>query len=612
MSIRAKLTLLVLITAIAGASSLVIDRIMMRPIRRIESETAVLEDLEKNLLEYGVHTGRLNSDAFLNELEKVKSSKIDLDESFDAIARLEYLPSINDSITTAIDTIVLLRDSIDTNHDQLMKRTEDVIDMADRLDADETFTMTQIAWIDELPEGVSQDFLRQAVFFLSSTTTVLNRTIDSTLANMGAQFSTIRDEIDGYRATAARILLAVIALVIVIPVVAALIVANILAARIRKIEIGVARMKDGDLTDSIDVTSRDEMGVLSRNVNDFTAALVGSLQRVKDASRRNLTVKQELQAGVDRVTETTRSAGDTARTITDGIAGLEQTVQSTSDAVDTVETSLAALETALHDQISMIEESNASITQMIASVTNVRDITARKTADLDTLVAMASEGGSKMTGTIDMIGRIHNSIDEIRDTTNLISDIAARTNLLAMNAAIEAAHAGDAGRGFAVVAEEIRKLAEATAENSTRIDGVMTGVIQGIENAVNSSQETGGVFSRVNEEISATSASFREIAGSMDELKIGGTQILDAMAQLNDITGQVKDGRSEMSRASEENRRNVSDVDRISRNTAQGIAEIRRAFESLAEEMNAVADLSQDADAVSRSLDEEIGVFRLN
>ena len=369
-------------------------------------------------------------------------------------------------------------------------------------------------------------------------------------------------------------------------------------------------MKEGDLADRIFVKGRDELGRLSRNVNDFTDELSVSILKIQDINKVNINIKEKLISSVEQVSQTTADVSESAHIISGCMSTLDETVKVSNHAVLTVDEQLNQLEGALNNQIAMIEETTASITQMISSVSNVTTITNKKKDSLTSLVNFANEGGTKLQQTNDVITRVHNSIEEIQSTTSLIADISSRTNLLAMNAAIEAAHAGEAGKGFAVVAEEIRKLAEATSDNSKRIDGVMSGIVDNIKAAADSGVKTGKVFNHIESEVNQVSASFDEIAQSMVELSIGGEQILKAMSQLNDISTQVKDSDHSMKEASSANRKAIDRVEGISRESSEKVNTISSAVDILSREIQMVINLSGEINSISATLKEEASHFR--
>jgi methyl-accepting chemotaxis protein len=134
---------------------------------------------------------------------------------------------------------------------------------------------------------------------------------------------------------------------------------------------------------------------------------------------------------------------------------------------------------------------------------------------------------------------------------NVINGIAGSTNLLSMNAAIEAAHAGDAGRGFAVVADEIRKLADTSGKNAKEIGRQLKEVIAVITSAAEQSGRTRDSFVEIQTEIAGAMDAFQEITNATGELAEGGKQILEALQTLSDMSSRVKSGGGDMGEAQE-------------------------------------------------------------
>jgi len=180
----------------------------------------------------------------------------------------------------------------------------------------------------------------------------------------------------------------------------------------------------------------------------------------------------------------------------------------------------------------------------IASVTNSIDKMASQFADL---IEAAEKGRLAQADSRQKVELIETRSKALLEANKVISTIASQTNLLAMNAAIEAAHAGDSGRGFSVVADEIRKLAETSSEQSKTIKGEIQQVQDAIGEVVEVSRASEESFMRVSERIGETDALVREIQQAMVEQSEGSNQVLEALKSMNDITSQVQSGSREMS-----------------------------------------------------------------
>ncbi len=198
-------------------------------------------------------------------------------------------------------------------------------------------------------------------------------------------------------------------------------------------------------------------------------------------------------------------------------------------------------------QYASLEESSASVEQMVSSINNASRIASDRQSAVEKLISTAREGEHDLTETVSGIEGIAKSVANINELINVINNVASSTNLLSINAAIEAAHAGDSGRGFSVVAEEIRKLAETTAENARTISATLNTMINGITGVSERSKSTGKTVSEIIREILDIADSLTQLTDSMHEMSVGSGQIIDAITNLKDISYQVKDSYTDIS-----------------------------------------------------------------
>jgi len=157
-----------------------------------------------------------------------------------------------------------------------------------------------------------------------------------------------------------------------------------------------------------------------------------------------------------------------------------------------------------------------------------------------------------------------------------MQNIASQTNLLSMNAAIEAAHAGESGKGFAVVADEIRKLAENSSKQSKTISAVLKKIKSSIDAITKSTSVVLERFATIEREISVVSTQETTIRSAMEEQETGSRHILEAVTRLNTVTGEVKNASSDM-------------LD-ISRNVVKQNTHLKQISGEVAESMDSMAE----------------------
>ena len=190
----------------------------------------------------------------------------------------------------------------------------------------------------------------------------------------------------------------------------------------------------------------------------------------------------------------------------------------------------------VQSQTESVAEITASIEETNASLNNVSRVVADKLDAARGLYKQGEEGKKSVDTTNELISLIEEDISKLLDILHIINDITDRTQLLAMNASIEAAHAGAQGRGFAIVAGEMRQLAESTSLNGKRIEESLGEITHRIEAASRHSDQTREVIAGITGNLKDFTRAFQEIADSTEEISLGTNQILEAAGMLSALS----------------------------------------------------------------------------
>ena len=305
---------------------------------------------------------------------------------------------------------------------------------------------------------------------------------------------------------------------------------------------------DADLAQRIEVHGNDEFAEISTGINTFIEMLH------KIVSELNLAQKELTAIGIDLGTNSQESASATAE-IMANIAGVRKQSESQSEAVSNTTTILGRsaenvnnLENLVEAQAAGITESSAAIEQMLGNISSVTS-SVRKMADsFKELGITVSDGKTKLANVDGKVNEIAEQSKMLIQANTIIAQIASETNLLAMNAAIEAAHAGKAGEGFSVVANEIRKLAETSSAQSKNINTELKEISSSIKDVVSLSKDSQVAFGQIVTHLDSTDVIIREIDNAMSEQENASRQIFSALSdmrnqsiEVNEMSHQVKD-----------------------------------------------------------------------
>jgi methyl-accepting chemotaxis protein len=308
----------------------------------------------------------------------------------------------------------------------------------------------------------------------------------------------------------------------------------------------VASIGGGDLRISTGIRGSDELGKIAASVD----ALVVALRSLVGTAKERLTLLEDSGRGLSSMMSQTGAAVVQINSSINNTGGQlrEQSaaVEEVSASIEELARSVDALGSMIANQSSVISLSSAAVEEIIASVESVAANSRKAGSAAESLMSEGREGKARIDLVGDAVAAIVRYSANLGEAAVLITEIAQRTNLLAMNAAIEAAHAGDAGKGFAVVADEIRKLAEQSTSEAKDISSDLGRVSESIDAVRAASTQAVESFASILDKSAALGGEVHSIGSSMAEQLEGGKQVLDGLARLRDITREIERGSGEM------------------------------------------------------------------
>lgn len=279
---------------------------------------------------------------------------------------------------------------------------------------------------------------------------------------------------------------------------------------------------DKDLTKRLDVTKKDEFAEAAVAVNRFVEMVQETVNQVKDLGKQNAVI---------------------ATTITDATKAISSGVEQERQIVESTTQKSHSIKEILSGAISISEQTQRNVANANGELVTAKDALYRLVSEVEGYIETEHEMSSQLIS-------LRNDAEQVKNVLGVIKDIADQTNLLALNAAIEAARAGEHGRGFAVVADEVRKLAERTQKSLTEIEISVGTIVQAVndvsdkmgENANNMNELT-VISNEVEDKISATSSEMeRSVAVAQrsynDSVEVVGhiEWIIEKISQINDVS----------------------------------------------------------------------------
>ncbi|XLQ57373.1 methyl-accepting chemotaxis protein [Bacillus velezensis] len=369
--------------------------------------------------------------------------------------------------------------------------------------------------------------------------------------------------------------LLVLVLAIVIGTIVMVLIIRSITKPLKQLVTSSKQISEGDLTETIEIQSKDELGELGKSFNNMAASLRSLIHAIQDSVNNVASSSEELTASAEQ----------------------------TSKATEHITLAIEQFSNGNESQSENIESAAEHIYQMNSGLEDMAKASAVITESSATSAEVANSGGKLVHQTVGQMNVIDRSVKEAeqvvrgletksKDITNIlrvINGIADQTNLLALNAAIEAARAGEYGRGFSVVAEEVRKLAVQSADSAKEIEsliieivneintslGMFQSVNKEVESGLDITNQTETSFKRISEMTNQIAGEIQNMNATVEQLTAGSQQISGASEQIASIAKESSASIQDIAASAEEQLASMEEISSSSETLSQMAEELR-------------------------------------